>query len=280
MSFSLPAVAKLNLFLYVTGRREDGYHLLQTLFQMLDYGDELTFTGNNSGRITLDCSDPSLNTPDNLIFRAAMLLKPHAAAQAGCHIRLQKNLPMGGGLGGGSSNAATTLHGLNKLWGLGLNIEQLARIGLTLGADVPVFVKGRTAFAEGVGEVLEPVALPEKTYLVITPDCHVSTAAIFTDPALKRNTPARSWPQLLAADWTNDCQPLVEQQYPLVAKTLQWLLEYAPCRMTGTGASVFAEFADATSAQHALATLPPSCRGFIARGVNQSPLWAALADTI
>lgn len=279
MKLSLPAVAKLNLFLHITGRRADGYHNLQTLFQMLDVGDKLHFSANNSNTITLACNDATLTGSDNLIYKAAMLLKPYAPANAGCHIELEKNLPMGGGLGGGSSDAATTLHALNKLWRLNLSTTQLADLGLTLGADVPVFVHGKTAFAEGVGEHLQPVQLPEKTYLIVTPECHISTAEIFRHPALKRDTPAITLPQLLQSDWRNDCQPLVEQLYPIVAITLQWLVEYAPCRMTGTGASVFAEFPDMASAQHALAQLPANCRGFIARGVNQSPLLAALADT-
>lgn len=279
MTLTLPAVAKLNLFLHITGRRDDGYHNLQTLFQMLDVGDTLHFTANDSHNITIACDDVSLAGEDNLIYKAAMLLKPFAAAEAGCHIVLEKNLPMGGGLGGGSSDAATTLHALNKLWQLNLSTSALAELGLTLGADVPVFVQGHTAFAEGVGEHLQPVSLPEKTYLVVTPDCHISTAEIFRHSALKRDTPAITLEQLLQSEWHNDCQPLVEQLYPIVAITLQWLVEYAPCRMTGTGASVFAEFPDTASAQHALAQLPANCRGFIARGVNQSPLWAALADT-
>lgn len=279
MTLSLPAVAKLNLFLHITGRRADGYHNLQTLFQMLDVGDTLHFTANNSNAITLDCSDPALAGNDNLIYKAAVLLKPYAAVNAGCHIVLDKNLPMGGGLGGGSSDAATTLHALNKLWQLNLTTTQLASLGLALGADVPVFVHGETAFAEGVGEHLQPVQLPEKIYLIVTPDCHISTAEIFRHPDLKRDTTAITLAELLATDWHNDCQPLVEQLYPIVAITLQWLVEYAPCRMTGTGASVFAEFPDMASAQHALAQLPANCRGFIAKGVNQSPLWAALADT-
>lgn len=279
MTLTLPAVAKLNLFLHITGRRADGYHNLQTLFQMLDVGDTLHFSANNSNKVTLVCDEASLAGEDNLIYKAAMLLKPFAAADAGCHIVLEKNLPMGGGLGGGSSDAATTLHALNKLWQLNLSTTALAELGLTLGADVPVFVFGNTAFAEGVGEHLQPISLPEKTYLVVTPDCHISTAEIFRHPALKRDTAAITLAQLLQSEWHNDCQPLVEQLYPIVAITLQWLVEYAPCRMTGTGASVFAEFPDTASAQHALAQLPANCRGFIAKGVNQSPLMAALTDT-
>lgn len=279
MTLTLPAVAKLNLFLHITGRRPDGYHNLQTLFQMLDVGDTLHFTPNDTGVVSLECQDASLSNNDNLIIRAAQLLKPYASATAGCHIVLDKKLPMGGGLGGGSSDAATTLHALNTLWQLKLSTEQLAALGLRLGADVPVFVYGETAFAQGVGEHLQPVQLPEKTYLIVTPDCHISTAEIFSHPELKRDTAMITLDKLLQERWHNDCQSLVEQLYPIVAITLQWLVEYAPCRMTGTGASVFAEFPDAASAQHALAKLPANCRGFIAKGVNRSPLWAALTDT-
>ncbi|MCT6701184.1 4-(cytidine 5'-diphospho)-2-C-methyl-D-erythritol kinase [Rheinheimera sp. 4Y26] len=288
----LPAPAKLNLFLHITGRRADGYHLLQTLFQMLDSGDELEFSANQSGEIQLSCNDKSLEGEDNLIYRAAMALKPYAAANAGAEIFLDKKLPMGGGLGGGSSDAATTLHALNKLWQLNLSVAELAVIGLKLGADVPLFVEGYTAFAEGVGEKLTPVNLPEKVFLVVTPACHVSTVAVFTHPDLIRNSKVISKADVLNSfgasngnwlrnsDWRNDCQPLVERLYPIVAITLQWLVEYAPSRMTGTGASLFAEFPDEISARRALANLPANCRGFVARGVNRSPLLTALEHAV
>ena len=276
---TLPAVAKLNLFLHITGRRDDGYHNLQTLFQLLDVGDELQFNLRTDNTITLDCNDRSLINDDNLVLRAALLLQQYAAVDAGCDIYLDKRLPMGGGLGGGSSDAATTLLGLNALWRLNLSVDQLAALGLQLGADVPLFVRGVSAFAEGVGEQLTPVELPEKVYLVITPDCHVSTADIFGHPDLTRDSTPLTLENLMQSVWRNDCQPLVEKLQPIVAITLQWLVEYAPSRMTGTGASVFAEFPDQTSAQHALTQLPATWRGFVAKGVNQSPVWAALADT-
>ncbi len=279
MTLSLPAVAKLNLFLHITGRRADGYHNLQTLFQLLDTGDELHFTLRTDEQLTLQCNDPTLQGPDNLIIKAGRLLQQHTGCKLGCDIVLDKKLPMGGGLGGGSSDAATTLLALNALWHLNLSNEQLAALALRLGADVPLFVRGFTAFAQGVGEQLIPVNLPQKTYLVVTPPCHISTADIFQHPALTRNSPELSLDELFNSPWRNDCQPLVEQLQPIVAITLQWLVEYAPCRMTGTGASVFAEFPDTASAQHALANLPANCRGFIAKGVNQSPVMAALADT-
>jgi 4-diphosphocytidyl-2-C-methyl-D-erythritol kinase len=281
---TLPAPAKLNLFLHITGRRPDGYHLLQTLFQMLDYGDELHFTANTSGNISLSCHDAQLAGPDNLIYRAALALKPLAKAEAGVHIVLDKKLPMGGGLGGGSSDAATTLLALNQLWQLQLTSSELAAIGLKLGADVPFFVQGHSAFAQGVGEQLQQVTLPETIYLVVTPACHVSTAEVFTHPDLIRNSAVISVDDVLDLDnvrrWRNDCQPLVERLYPDVAITLQWLVEYAPSRMTGTGASVFAEFPDEPSARRALANLPANCRGFVARGVNRSPVLTALEHAV
>ena len=283
-TLTLPAPAKLNLFLHITGRRPDGYHLLQTLFQILDTGDEIQFRANQTGEIQLRCNDASLEGNDNLIYRAALALTAFAAPDAGVAIFLQKNLPMGGGLGGGSSDAATTLHALNKLWDLGLSIAELAAIGLKLGADVPLFVEGYTAFAEGVGEKLQPMQMPEKTYLVVTPACHVSTAEIFTHPDLIRNSPVICAADVLNSavqqNWRNDCQPLVERLYPVVAITLQWLVEYAPSRMTGTGASIFAEFPDELSARRALADLPANCRGFVARGVNQSPLLTVLEHAV
>ena len=211
-------------------------------------------------------------------------VKPLAAENAGVDIFLDKKLPMGGGLGGGSSDAATTLHALNKVWNLGLSIAELAAIGLKLGADVPLFVEGYTAFAEGVGEKLQPMQMPEKIYLVVTPACHVSTAEVFTHPDLIRNSPVISAADVLNSElqknWRNDCQSLVVRLYPLVAITLQWLVEYAPSRMTGTGASLFAEFPDEISARRALADLPANCRGFVARGVNRSPLLAVLEHAV
>lgn len=276
----LPAPAKLNLFLHITGRRADGYHNLQTLFRMLDVGDELSFQADDSGEIRFSCSDVSISGDDNLVVRAAKMLQALAAEGAGARIHLNKRTPMGGGLGGGSSDAATTLHALNVLWQLQLSTQQLADIGLKLGADVPVFVHGQTAFAEGVGERLQPVELPGCWYLVVTPDAHVSTAAVFTHPDLIRDSKPLTLADLMTSPWRNDCQPLVERLCPQVAITLQWLVEYAPSRMTGTGASVFAEFADELSARRALADLPANCRGFVARGLNQSPLLTALRHAV
>jgi 4-diphosphocytidyl-2-C-methyl-D-erythritol kinase len=275
-SICWPAPAKLNLFLHINGRRPDGYHELQTLFVILDRGDELQISVDSSDQISLEPEVPGVSLEQNLIYRAALLLKQHSTLPLGAHIRLNKRLPMGGGLGGGSSDAATTLVALNQMWQLGLSEDELAQMGRTLGADVPVFVRGRSAFAEGVGEQLTPVEIPEKWYLVVHPQVHVSTALIFQDPTLKRDTPKQSWAELRAGSWKNDCEPLVKKAYPEVAKALGWLLEYAPSRMTGTGACLFAEFEDEASARKLLANMPNWLQGFVGRGVTLSPLQTIL----
>lgn len=271
-----PAPAKLNLFLHVNGRRSDGYHELQTLFIFLDKADRLSFEVDHSDSISITPEISGVPLEQNLIYRAAMLLKAKASYPVGAHIQLDKQLPMGGGLGGGSSDAATTLVALNQLWQIGLDEEELATLGRALGADVPVFVRGYAAFAEGVGEKLSQVNLPETWYLVAVPPVHVSTALIFQDPDLARNTPKQSWSELRHGSWKNDCEPLVKKQYPEVAKALSWLLEYAPSRMTGTGACVFAEFSDETTALNALAKMPEWLQGFVAKGLNLSPLQTVL----
>ena len=271
-----PAPAKLNLFLHVNGRRSDGYHELQTLFIFLDKADRLSFEVDHSDSISITPEISGVPLEQNLIYRAAMLLKAKASHPVGARIQLDKLLPMGGGLGGGSSDAATTLVALNQLWQIGLDEEELATLGRALGADVPVFVRGYAAFAEGVGEKLSQVNLPETWYLVAVPPVHVSTALIFQDPDLARNTPKQSWSELRHGSWKNDCEPLVKKQYPEVAKALSWLLEYAPSRMTGTGACVFAEFSDETTALNALAKMPEWLQGFVAKGLNLSPLQTVL----
>ncbi len=271
-----PSPAKLNLFLHINGRKPNGYHELQSLFQMLDYGDELAFEIRDESDITLAKSIEGVDDEDNLIVRAARLLQQKAEVKQGCHIHLKKVLPMGGGIGGGSSNAATTLVALNFLWDAGLSIDALSELGLQLGADVPIFVHGKTAFAEGVGEIIQPVSLPANVFLVVFPECHVSTGEIFQAPQLPRSTPKITWDAYQFEQTHNDCQSLVCELYPKVANTLQWLLEYAPSRMTGTGACLFALFDRASSAQSVLSDLPEGCSGFIANGVNQSPLYDTL----
>lgn len=272
-----PAPAKLNLFLHINGRRPDGYHELQTLFIFLNHGDWLEFEPlPDTDQLTLSPAIPGVPEDQNLIIRAARLLQARLPSPQGAHIRLEKILPMGGGIGGGSSDAATTLVALNHLWQAGLTQDELAELGVSLGADVPVFVRGRAAFAEGVGERLQPVTLAQHWYLVIKPECHVSTAAVFQDPELPRNTPKLTLQGLLAGEWKNDCEALVKKRHPEVANALGWLLEYAPSRMTGTGACVFAQFEDEVSARKVLAKVPKAWGGFVAKGENISPLFVTL----
>ncbi len=278
MILSWPAPAKLNLFLYITGRRSDGYHNLQTLFQFLDYGDSLTITPDSSGEIRL--LTPVAGVPDeqNLIVRAARLLMHEAAQEnrlplhAGATIAIDKVLPMGGGLGGGSSNAATVLVALNHLWRLDLSSDRLAQMGLQLGADVPVFVKGHAAFAEGIGEALQPASPAEKWYLVAHPGVSIATPAVFNDEALTRDTPVREMSALMQLPFHNDCEAVVRKRFREVDELVSWLLEYAPSRLTGTGACVFAEFDTESAAREVLAMAPKEVKGFVARGVNVSPL--------
>ena len=277
-----PAPAKLNLFLYITGRRPDGYHNLQTLFQFLDYGDELQIHADQSGRIQLLTPLAGVADEDNLIVRAANLLKQTAlqsnrlSASAGAQIAIEKRLPMGGGIGGGSSDAATVLVALNHLWQSGFSTEELAAMGVTLGADVPVFVHGFAAFAQGVGEELQPADPAEKWYLVAHPGVHISTPVVFGDPDLTRDTPARSLSTLLASPFANDCEAVVRKRFREVDELVSWLLEYAPSRLTGTGACVFAEFDTESAARQVLELAPNGVRGFVARGVNVSPLQRTL----
>ena len=283
MITSWPAPAKLNLFLYITGRRADGYHNLQTLFQFLDYGDTLHITPDNSGRIALTTPVEGVAHDDNLIVRAAQLLRQAAQAQqslpadAGAQIAIEKKLPMGGGLGGGSSNAATVLVALNHLWRTGLSPDALAELGIQLGADVPVFVRGFAAFAQGVGEELQPADPAEKWYLVAHPGVSIPTPLVFNDPQLTRDTPARSLEALLAAPFYNDCEAVVRKRFREVDELVSWLLEYAPSRLTGTGACVFAEFDTESAARQVLELAPKWVCGFVARGVNVSPLHRTLS---
>ncbi|MDM2737968.1 4-(cytidine 5'-diphospho)-2-C-methyl-D-erythritol kinase [Citrobacter sp. Ct235] len=273
-----PSPAKLNLFLYITGRRADGYHTLQTLFQFLDYGDTISLEPRSDGEIHLLTPVDGVAHEDNLIVRAARLLMKTAAesgrlpAGSGADIRIEKRLPMGGGLGGGSSNAATVLVALNNIWQCGLSPDELAALGLTLGADVPVFVRGHAAFAEGVGERLTPVEPAEKWYLVVHPGVSISTPMIFNDPDLPRNTPKRSIETLLKCEFSNDCEVIARKRFREVDAALSWLLEYAPSRLTGTGACVFAEFDTESRARQVLEQAPEWFNGFVAKGVNLSPL--------
>ncbi|MCX8991910.1 4-(cytidine 5'-diphospho)-2-C-methyl-D-erythritol kinase [Citrobacter portucalensis] len=277
-----PSPAKLNLFLYITGQRADGYHTLQTLFQFLDYGDTIDITPRSDGEIHLLTPVEGVAHEDNLIVRAARSLMKAASESnclpkgSGADISIDKRLPMGGGLGGGSSNAATVLVALNHLWQCGFSVDELAALGLTLGADVPVFVRGHAAFAEGVGEILTPVEPEEKWYLVAHPGVSIPTPVIFNDPDLPRNTPKRSIKTLLKCEFGNDCEVIARKRFREVDAALSWLLEYAPSRLTGTGACVFAEFDTESRARQVLEQAPEWLKGFVAKGVNLSPLHRAL----
>ncbi len=267
-----PAPAKLNLFLHVTGRRPDGYHLLQTVFQILDYGDLLDFAVRSDGRILRKANYAGVDPEQDLVVRAAQALKSVTACKAGVEITVHKKLPMGGGLGGGSSNAATTLVALNQLWSLGLALDELAQIGLKLGADVPVFVRGRTAWAEGVGEILENIETEPCWYVVIMPGCQVPTGRIFNAPDLTRHTPPITIRAFLKGAGNNDCEPVVRQLYPEVATVLDWLGRHGDARLTGTGSCVFAGFETEQKARSVCADVPSKWQAFVARGVNRSPL--------
>jgi 4-diphosphocytidyl-2-C-methyl-D-erythritol kinase len=274
-----PSPAKLNLFLYITGRRDNGYHELQTLFQFVDFGDELTVTANEkTNSITITPDIPGVATEDNLIWKAATALQQFTSTSFGADITLKKVLPMGGGIGGGSSNAATVLVALNYLWQLNLSDDELAEIGLKLGADVPVFVRGHAAFAEGVGEQLQLAHPDEKWYLVVKPQVSIATVDIFTHSELTRNTPKRALSTLLEQEYVNDCEKIVRMLYPEVDKQLSWLLQYAPSRLTGTGSCVFAEFSSKKEAESVLEQLPDTVSAFVARGRNISPLKETLAE--
>ncbi|MFC5699056.1 4-(cytidine 5'-diphospho)-2-C-methyl-D-erythritol kinase [Pseudomonas sp. GCM10022186] len=268
----LPAPAKLNLMLHILGRRADGYHELQTLFQFLDHGDELGFSLRQDGEIHLRTEVPGVPHDSNLIVRAARKLQAESGCRLGADIWLDKRLPMGGGIGGGSSDAATTLLALDRLWNLGWSEDRLAALGLSLGADVPVFVRGRAAFAEGVGERLTPVDLPEPWFLVAVPQVFVSTAEVFSDPELTRDTPPIKVRSLLEGGGRNDCQPVVEKRYPDVRNALILLNKFTSARLTGTGACVFGSFPNRGDADKVRRQLPATLPSFVAQGRNISML--------
>ena len=267
-----PSPAKLNLFLQITGQRDDGYHELQTVFQFLDYCDYLQFEITKSPDIQLLTPIEGVDNDANLIVRAATLLQQHAQIQQGAKVTLDKKLPMGGGLGGGSSNAATTLVALNQLWDCQLNNDELAKLGLTLGADVPIFIYGYAAWAEGIGENLTPISPPEAWYAVIIPDCHVSTAEVFSSPELTRDCGSITMSRFLSGEGRNVCEDVVLKHYPPVAKVFDWLTKFAKPRMTGTGACVFASFNSKSQAQRVVDSLPEKWQGFVAKACNESPL--------
>ncbi len=277
-STSWPAPAKLNLFLHITGQREDGYHLLQSVFQFLDFGDEITITVRDDGQIIRLNELPGVKPEQDLVVRAARLLRQVSTCTLGADIRVDKHLPMGGGLGGGSSDAATVLVVLNRLWGIDMPVAQLAQLGLQLGADVPVFVHGHAAWAEGVGEILQPVDLPEPWYLVVIPPVEVATAKIFSDPQLTRDCQPIKIRAFLAGESTNVCQPVASRHYPEIAQALTWLGQFAEAKMTGTGSCIFAAFDTEAQAQEVYQQLPAEWQGFVAKGSNRSVLYKRLAE--
>ena len=273
---AFPAPAKLNLFLHVIGRRSDGYHLLQTVFRLIDHGDTLHIAIDDSGEIVHENPLPGVPAEQDLIIRAAHLLQQASGSRLGCRLRLDKRLPMGGGLGGGSSDAATTLIALNHLWGTRFSRGQLQSLGLHLGADVPVFIFGRDAFAEGVGEALQPIRLPNQWYAVLIPPVSVPTAEIFSDPCLTRN----SEPIIMAAfpneQMHNDLQAVAVRKYPIIADHLAWLSQYGNAMMTGSGACVFAAFDTQVEAERVITALPATMQGFSAQSMMQHPLFDLL----
>jgi 4-diphosphocytidyl-2-C-methyl-D-erythritol kinase len=272
-----PAPAKLNLFLHVVGRRPDGYHVLQTVFRFVDHGDSLRFRARDDGAIVLASPLPGVLPENDLTVRAVRLLQVETGCRLGVEIALEKRLPMGGGLGGGSSDAATVLLALNHLWQLGLSRRRLQEMGLSLGADVPVFIYGHNAFAEGVGEALQTVALPPAWYVVLEPPVQVPTAAIFSAPELVRDTPP-----MRVADWQpglggNDLEAVAIARFPVVGEYLAWLGGFAEARMSGSGACVFAAFDCQEAAAAVIQRLPAGMRGWLAAGLAQHPL-CTLAD--
>ncbi len=267
-----PAPGKLNLFLHITGKRADGYHLLQTVFQFLDYCDHLSFEPRKDGVIQRVNVIPGVRSEDDLTVRAATLLKTHTGCSRGVDIRIEKKLPMGGGLGGGSSDAATTLYALNSLWGLEMEQQELLSLAMCLGADVPVFIFGIAAWAEGVGEVLTSIDLEEPWYVVIAPSCQINTADIFQAPELTRDCQAITIGSFLSGQGINVFESVVRRRFPQVDQAFVWLGQYAKARMSGTGACVYASFDNRAAAIEVFSQRPQGWQGFVAKGLNQSPL--------
>ena len=267
----VPSPAKLNLFLHITGRRDDGYHELQTIFQLIDLNDWLEFTQTDNLQISIDGLN-SVDLEHNLIYKATQILKPYAQKITGLSIHVEKNIPMGAGLGGGSSNAATTLIVVNQLWQCGLSIEQLAKLGVKLGADVPIFVYGRNAWAEGIGEHLTFIDLEQKKYIVLKPDCFISTQLLFSQKTLTRNTKTSTFCayQLTPFNFGNNFEPLARSLYPEVNEAMQYLDQFGIAKLTGTGACVFTEVTSDMNIDDVLAHSP--CKAYLVNSLNESPL--------
>lgn len=291
----LPAPAKINLFLHVVGRRADGCHELQTVFQFLDLADRVRIARRDDACLRRTAAIPGVEEADDLVMRAARLLRDESGVEAGADIAVDKRIPLGGGLGGGSSDAASVLIGLDRLWGLGMGTDRLAALGARLGADVPVFVRGMASWGEGVGERLVPVSLEEPWYVLVVLPFAVSTAGVFGAPALTRNTPGIRMKDLfrgesgapesparierLLISARNDCEPVVREMHPEVGEALDWLSQHARARMTGTGATVFAPFGSRERAVEVADRAPPPWRGLVARGLSRSPLLDAARRT-
>lgn len=280
-ALSLPAPAKINLFLHICGRRDDGYHNLQTVFHFLEIHDQLSFTQRDDGEIHLLTDFPDVPTEDNLIVKAARLLQQHSHSTLGVDISIDKNLPMGGGIGGGSSNAATTLIGLNQLWQLGLSHIQLKQLGIQLGADVPIFIHGHSAWAEGIGENLTDIQVIEKWYILAIPDCHVSTNEIFSNSRLTRDSKMMKIAAFLEQGnsnlFRNDCEAVVRNLYPEIDNALKTLSNFGEARMTGTGACIFMAFETKDEALEISKKLPKNLTTLVTKGKKQSSLFEALA---
>jgi 4-diphosphocytidyl-2-C-methyl-D-erythritol kinase len=267
-----PAPAKLNLFLHVTGRRSDGYHELQTVFQLIDLCDTIAISVREDGAIERPDGPAGVAPDADLTVRAARALQVATGCRLGATLRVRKRIPMGGGLGGGSSNAASVLLGLNELWGCRMPVDELARLGLPLGADVPVFVRGSSAWGQGVGEDLQPLELPESWYVVIHPGVAVGTRDVFQSPELTRNSPVITIRAFFQSGGRNDCEPVVRARFPEVAEALDWLGRFAPARLTGTGSCIFAPCATAIDAERLAARVPDRWTSYVARGLNVSPV--------
>ena len=267
-----PAPAKLNLFLHVTGQRPDGYHELQTLLQLLDWGDELSIEPLDKPGVSRPHASYGVNEADDLTVRAALLLQAETSCRQGARIEVNKRIPAGAGLGGGSSDAATVLVVLNRLWECGLNADELASIGVRLGADVPVFIRGYSALASGVGDELEPVALGERNYLLVFPGFSVSTAEVFSDAVLPRNSSRISLSEALAGTGRNDCEVVIKERFPILSRMLKELSQWGPARMTGTGSTLFISMPDEISANSAAQEIKCRYNVRAVRGLDRSPL--------
>jgi len=267
-----PAPAKLNLFLHVTGRRADGYHELQTLYQLIDLHDTVDISLREDGVVERPLGPPAVPADADLTVRAARALQAAAGVRQGATLHVRKRIPLGAGLGGGSSDAATVLLALNELWGCRMSLPELARLGLTLGADVPVFVQGSSAWAEGVGERLTPVTLPPRWYVLVYPGVGASTREVFQSPELTRNSPLITIRAFFESGGRNDCESVVRSLVPGVSEALEWLTRFAPARLTGTGSCVFAAFERAADAERVAAQAPDRWLSFVARGLNDSPV--------